>query len=550
MRKLKSLLTEQFEIKKLVIKTPAPKSILAITDNIKPSAAAFVVKATEKLGETPDLNVIKTAIGMNERFGTSSIWARISKDPYVYIIGTDLKDSTRKLFFNVMIVPISWVYNQLLGEGHDVSLRDEIKLFSDTTFKIGNASIITQTDFDAELNRFKSSTKSAEEKMNTSQTQTAVDNSLKDPSAGNVIDNTTKDPSAFKYNPKLTIDEFNSLFPDGITLAEFSKPGTELIYKSIGAIQELMYQIGMKNPALNSIKEWVTFRDARADYGTAYGTRTAAFVKYLNKSIFKKDSTTLGLDLYEKLLEYKSKLNITESFIKLVPLITEQDLGFPIDPEASSFPVIDQPKASSASTKIVYPYTFKPSDVNLDSDIFTYDTIYTTVYTMSDTDPWAYIYNPRFGYWHILKKSRFEYIIANPKTELSDNDLPHIVPKSNTAVYNKLNKLLPAGTVDNKPADDNQPKKQSAAKPDTQTATQIGKMLTLKTSNNIQTYSEDTSGGLIPSQKIKAGPNKSLNKVKILQYKKLKNTPIAPAGTYYQIKFMNKKVWINSNAFN
>lgn len=352
MRKLKSLLTEQFEVKKLVIKTPAPKSILAITDNIKPDAIAFVVKATESTGETPDLNVIKTAISMNSRFGTTSIWARISKDPYVYILGPDLKDSSRKLFFNVMVVPMSWIYDQILGDDHDESLESKIGLFTDTTFKIGNASLITQSEFDAEINKFKTSTKSSEEKTQASATQNLVTTSLKDPSAGNVIDNTTKDLSSSTYNPKLTIDEFTSLFPDGISLTEFSKPGTELIYKSIGEIQELMYQIGMKNPSLNSIKEWVTFKEARPDYGTAYGTRTAAFVKYLNKAIFNKDSNILGSDLYEKLLEYKSKLNITESFIKLMPLITEQDLGFPVEPEQSSFPVIDLPKASDNKSAV------------------------------------------------------------------------------------------------------------------------------------------------------------------------------------------------------
>jgi hypothetical protein len=356
MRKLKSLLTEQFEVKKLVIKTPAPKSILAITDNIKPDAIAFVVKATESTGETPDLNVIKTAISMNSRFGTTSIWARISKDPYVYILGPDLKDSSRKLFFNVMVVPMSWIYDQILGADHDESLESNIGLFNDTTFKIGNASLITQSEFDAEINKFKTSTKSPEEKTQASATQNLVTTSLKDPSAGNSIDtapdkSSNKDTYGFGSIEWLTIDRFNKTFPNGITLAEFSKPSPgELVYKSIGAIQELMYQIGMKNPAMNSIKEWVTFKDARPDYGTAYGTRTSAFVKYLNKAIFNKDSNTLGSDLYEKLLEYKSKLNITESFIKLMPLINEQDLGFPVEPEQSSFPVIDLPKASDNKT--------------------------------------------------------------------------------------------------------------------------------------------------------------------------------------------------------
>jgi len=92
--------------------------------------------------------------------------------------------------------------------------------------------------------------------------------------------------------------------------------------------------------------------------------------------------------------------------------------------------------------------------------------------------------------------------------------------------------------------------KKTSTQTEKQLETQIGKTLTLKSDSNIQTYVEDTSRSLIPDTKIKVGPNKSLNKVKILQSKKIKNTTVAPAGTYYQIQFKNKKVWINSNKFN
>lgn len=75
---------------------------------------------------------------------------------------------------------------------------------------------------------------------------------------------------------------------------------------------------------------------------------------------------------------------------------------------------------TDTSTKIIYPYTLQSGNI---------------VYTMSDSDQWVYtLVNSD---WYTMKKLDFESMVnGGPQAK------QYILPKSNTAVYNKLNALL------------------------------------------------------------------------------------------------------------
>ena len=265
-------------------------------------------------------------------------------------------------------------------------------------------------------------------------------------------------------------------------------------------------------------------------------------------SMLKTQATKLDLKLNDKQLKRAIEFP-TLAIINKQEL--DQELDEPVVSTKIDTKIQTQPDNSTttpsviiAPTQVLDPETADPIKPKYPTKSDSGETIV----TMSDTDPYVYVKrkNASNDVWYTMKKSTYENggsIVLTPI-------------KFNKAVYDKLDNQLPADTIiqtdknikapaEKKTTTDTQSAVQSA----NQTETQVGKMLTLKPNSSIQTYSEDTAGSLIFNVKIKAGSDKSLNKVKILQTKKLKNTSIAPAGTYYQIQYNNKKVWINSKEF-
>jgi hypothetical protein len=264
--------------------------------------------------------------------------------------------------------------------------------------------------------------------------------------------------------------------------------------------------------------------------------------------MLKTQATKLDLKLTDKqlkrIIEFPSLAIINKQ--ELDQELEEPEVSTKIDTKIQTQPdnSTTTPGVIIAPTQVLDPGTDEPIKPKYPTKSDSGETIV----TMSDTDPYVYVKrkNASNDVWYTMKKSTYENggsIVLTPI-------------KFNKAVYDKLDNQLPADTIiqtdknikapaEKKTTTDTQSAVQSA----NQTETQVGKMLTLKPNSSIQTYSEDTAGSLIFDVKIKAGSDKSLNKVKILQTKKLKNTSIAPAGTYYQIQYKNKKVWINSKEF-
>lgn len=165
MIKLKNILLEQGSVKKFVIQTPAPKPVLDIVRSTTPRGAAFILKSTDVLGEEPSMDTIINLLKLDERFGEQSIWAQGN---YVYIFSSDLKDANRKTKFNVMIVPMDYIYTTAAGElpqpsgdiqktstaGVDWWLDDvkkSIDLNLKSKFSIGNANVYLQEDINAAI---------------------------------------------------------------------------------------------------------------------------------------------------------------------------------------------------------------------------------------------------------------------------------------------------------------------------------------------------------------------------------------------------------------
>jgi hypothetical protein len=262
-------------------------------------------------------------------------------------------------------------------------------------------------------------------------------------------------------------------------------------------------------------------------------------------SMLKTQATKLDLKLTDKQLNRAIEFP-TLTIINKQELDQEPEVSTKIDTKIQTQPnnSTTTPGVIIAPTQVLDPETAEPIKPKYPTKSDSGETIV----TMSDTDPYVYVKrkNASNDVWYTMKKSTYENGGSIVLTPISFNK----------AVYDKLDNQLPADTIiqtdkniktpaEKKTTTDTQSAVQSAD----QTATQVGKMLTLKPNSSIQTYSEDTAGSLIFDVKIKAGSDKSLNKVKILQTKKLKNTSIAPAGTYYQIQYKNKKVWINSKEF-
>jgi hypothetical protein len=78
----------------------------------------------------------------------------------------------------------------------------------------------------------------------------------------------------------------------------------------------------------------------------------------------------------------------------------------------------------SVSDALTYPYTITSGSAAGN-----------VIYTMSDTDPWVYV--KVNNEWYTAKKSEFE---VNQST--GDETTSMLIPKSNTAAYNKLNALI------------------------------------------------------------------------------------------------------------
>jgi hypothetical protein len=155
MIKLKNILFEQGAVKTFVIQTPAPKAALDIVRSTKPRGAAFILKSTDVLGEEPSMDMIVKLLKLDAQFGEQSVWATSEfinddyTDSFIYLVGPDLKDAQRKTKFVVMIVPKSYIVDQVLGPGEtDTTKKQAVYEELVTTYLIGNASVMMQSEFD------------------------------------------------------------------------------------------------------------------------------------------------------------------------------------------------------------------------------------------------------------------------------------------------------------------------------------------------------------------------------------------------------------------
>ena len=334
MIQLKSILNEQYGVKKFIIQTPAPKAILDIVRKTKPRGAGFIVKSTAELGSEPSLSTIIDLIKLDPQFGKNSIWATAEfteeyADSYVYILGPDQKDAQRKTKFNVMIVPKSYIIDTVLGpEETDATKKQIVYDELVTIYSIGNASVMTQTELDELKNKMapqldkerikKLEAENAElKKALSTNIEPAPDKQTvvtTEPEKDGTIDSEKTDV-VFKTQELLT-----KLKDAPITLNTTSD--------DVKYIQDLLYRIGMKMTdslgEKNDYPEWVAFRDAKSQYGT-YGTRTKNFINLIKTGKnMPTNNNDITAEVFQMILDAGKPLGINESNYQIIKSLIEQ----------------------------------------------------------------------------------------------------------------------------------------------------------------------------------------------------------------------------------
>ena len=333
MIKLKNILFEQGAVKTFVIQTPAPKSALDIVRSTKPRGAAFILKSTDVLGEEPSMDMIISLLKLDAQFGEQSVWATSElirdnyTDSFIYLIGPDLKDAQRKTKFVVMIVPKSYIVDQVLGPNEtDTTKKQAVYEELVTTNLIGNASVMMQSEFDALKTKIaplldKERIKKLEAEL--AKAKQALSTPTEPPVQKQTVITTEPEQDTTQLNKIESLKKRLQAEP-----IKLNTKSDDVAY-----IQDLIYRIGMADSNLgetNNVPTWAAFRDAKAQFGT-YGPRTKNFIDVVKQSaelpISNSDITAEILQLF---LDAGKPLNITESRIKLKNLIVEQ---FVIKPE-------------------------------------------------------------------------------------------------------------------------------------------------------------------------------------------------------------------------
>jgi hypothetical protein len=333
MIKLKNILFEQGSVKTFVIQTPAPKSALNIVNSTKPRGAAFILKSTDVLGEEPSMDMIVKLLKLDAQFGEQSVWATSEfinddyTDSYIYLIGPDLKDAQRKTKFVVMIVPKSYIVDQVLGPDEtDTTKKQAVYEELVTTNLIGNASVMMQSEFDALKTKIaplldKERIKKLEAEL--AKAKQALSTPIEPPAQQQTVISGEPEQDTTPENKAQVL--LNQLQIEPIKLNTKSD--------DVAYIQDLIYRIGMADSNLgekNDVPTWGAFRDAKAQFGT-YGTRTKNFIDVVKQSAgLSAANSDITAEVLQLFLDAGKPLNITESRIKLKNLIVEQ---FVIKPE-------------------------------------------------------------------------------------------------------------------------------------------------------------------------------------------------------------------------
>jgi hypothetical protein len=322
MLKLKNLLVEQGNLKSFTIQTPAPKSMLDIVRSTKPRGAAFILKSTDVLGETPSMDSIINLLKLDDRFGENSIWAQTLAveeefEGFVYVFSDDFKDSQRKTKFNVMIVPRTYIFEMVLGT--DITDDTKITAVNDllvTKYSIGNASVMLQPELDklkTDIAPYLNTERLKKLEAENAKLQQALD-AKSEPEAQSQYtlsaDQTaTSDVAATASTTENKAQALLTKLKDAPI--KLNTSSDDVLY-----IQDLMYRIGMASPKLaekNDVASWVAFRDAKPQYGT-YGTRTKNFIDAIKT--WKGLSTTndnITTEVLQAILDAGKGAGITES---------------------------------------------------------------------------------------------------------------------------------------------------------------------------------------------------------------------------------------------
>lgn len=359
MLKIKSILNEQYGVKKFVIQTPAPQSIIDIVRKTTPQGAGFILKSTAMLGEEPSMGTIVGLIKLDPEFGENSIWAKASftnelENSYVYLLGPDQKDAQRKTKFNVMIVPKSYIIDTVLGtEATDEAKRTAVYNELVTVYSIGEASVMMQSELDELKNKIAPSLDKEQlkklEAENAELKKALAAKNEPAPTNQTVVTTNSQTTSSTETQKSKTESLLDRLTAEPIVLNTKSD--------DVAYIQDLIYRIGMATPAFgskNDYPEWVAFRDAKSQYGT-YGTRTYNFLKFLGFTAATTATDSITADVLRKILDAGKKIGITESLnTKLIKKLFEQF----VVPEPASTVVSDLKKDAENKTQLQNKTTY------------------------------------------------------------------------------------------------------------------------------------------------------------------------------------------------